>query len=80
MVEREYLWLRLPFMNGLLIDVSFGACRHPAARGGYGNGNTSSAVGTGTGGYDTQAPHPATDEHHTYASGRGGAGNIHSDY
>jgi hypothetical protein len=46
---------------------------HSSGRGGY--GNTSDAVGTG--GYDTQAPHHATDENQAYASGRGGAGNIH---
>jgi hypothetical protein len=47
---------------------------HTSGRGGYGN---TSAPGTGT--YDTQAPHHPNPEHHTYASGRGGVGNIHYD-
>jgi len=45
---------------------------HSSYRGGY--GNTSTAPGTG--GYDTKAPHHDTSEHNTYATGRGGAGNI----
>jgi hypothetical protein len=48
---------------------------HTSGRGGY--GNTSSTPGTG--GYDTKAPHHANGDHHAYASGRGGVGNIHTD-
>jgi len=47
---------------------------HTSGRGGY--GNTSSAAGTG--GYDTQVPHHAANDH-IHASGRGGAGNIHEN-
>jgi len=45
---------------------------HTSGRGGY--GNTSATAGTG--GYDTQAPTHAAGEHHAFASGRGGIGNI----
>ena len=69
----ECFCFRFPFRRGvLLIDAPNGACRHTSGRGGY--GNTSSAAGTG--GYDTQAPHHDTSELGTYATGRGGAGNI----
>ena len=76
MAEREYLsYFALAlflFLCGLKTDRTFGTRRHTSGRGGY--GNTSATAGTG--GYDTQAPTHAAGEHHAFASGRGGIGNI----
>jgi hypothetical protein len=75
MPKREYLLSAIgSAMKTGSTDARIVRYRHTSGRGGYGN------TTPGAGGYDTKAPHQKPVEPAVHASGRGGAGNIHSEY